>query len=290
MDLTWTDARVPRRTTIMERMAADDTPSPDVLSWQTRRGTWRVAAALTALVLLAPLAVWGWLRLHPTTRTDGERLRHRVAAVRIDDVGGSVLIRPGPADEVTIRSTRSWTRRAPQVSRVWEGNTLHVRMAKPAQSWLDGLPPALVVELHIPAGVPVIARLTSGLADLRNLRGPLDLSSETATLMVTNSHGPLRVGTERGAIRASGLTSPTVRTTVGAGSATMRFTRAPGTISVNLDRWALQIMVPSGSRYRVSARAPDADIRTADGLRDARAAGHLTVQAGRGAAAVFGYG
>jgi hypothetical protein len=271
-------------------MPADDNPSPDVLSWPMRRGTWRVAAALTALLLLAPLAVWGWLRLHPTTRTDEVRLRHRVAAVRIDGVGGSVLVRPGHAGEVTMRSTRSWTRRAPRVDRVWEGETLHVRMVEPAQSWLDGLSPALVVELHIPTGVPVTARLTSGLADLRDLQGPLDLSSRTATLKVADSHGPLQIGTERGAIRASGLTSPTVRTTVGAGSASMRFIRAPRSISVILGKGAVQIMVPSGSRYRVRSRAPHADIRTADGLRDARAADDLYVEAHRGAAAVFGYG
>ncbi|WP_460106397.1 hypothetical protein [Streptomyces sp. YKOK-J1] len=271
-------------------MPADDRPSPDVLSWPTRRWTWRVAAVLTALVVLAPLAVWGWLRLHPTTRTDEVRLRHRVAAVRIDGAGGSVLVRPGRADEVAMRSTRSWTRKAPRVDRTWEGDTLHVRLAEPTQSWLDGLSPALVVELHIPAGVPVTARLTSGLADLRGLRGPLDLSGGTATLRVTDAHGPLRVGTDRGAIRASGLTSPTVRATVGAGSASMRFTRAPHTLSVVIGRGAVQVMVPSGSRYRVGARAPHADVRTADGLEDARAADRLDVRAGRGAAAVFGYG
>ncbi|MFF2200019.1 hypothetical protein [Streptomyces sp. NPDC058145] len=176
------------------------------------------------------------------------------------------------------------------MDRTWEGDTLHVRLAEPAQSRLDGLSPALVVEIHIPAGVPVTARLTSGLADLRDLRGPLDVRSETATLRVTDSHGPLRVGTERGAIRASGLTSPTVRTTVGAGSASMRFTRAPHSLSVVVGRGAVQVMVPSGSRYRVGAHAPHADVRTADGLEDTHAADHLDVRAGRGAAAVFGYG
>lgn len=264
-------------------------PSPDVPSWLTRRRTWRLVAALTALAVLAPFAVWGWLRLRPTTRTDEVRLRHQVAAVRIDGAGGSVLVRPGPADEVSLRSTRTWTRQAPRVDRTWEGDTLHVRVAESAQGWLEGLATAVVVELHIPAGVPVTARLTSGLADLQDLRGRLDLSGVTAKLKVTDSGGPLRIATDRGAIQASGLTSPTLNATVGAGSARIRFARAPQYISATLGTGAVQITVPSGARYRVTTHAPYADIRMARGFQDTRAANHLNVVAGRGAAALFDY-
>ncbi|MER6723218.1 hypothetical protein [Streptomyces halstedii] len=264
-------------------------PSPDAPSWLTHRRTWRTVSALTALALLAPVVVWGWSRLYPTTRTDTERMRHRVAAVRIDGAGGSVLVRPGPAGEVSLRSTRSWTRRAPHVERSWEGDILHIRLAEPSQGWLEGLAPSIVVELRIPASVPVTARLTSGLADLRDLRGPLDLRSETATLRVTDSGGPLRARTDRGAIRASGLTPPTVRMTVGAGSASLRFARAPRRISVALATGAVQITIPSGARYAVTVYAPDADVRTAPGLKDSKAANRLDVRAGKGAAAMIGY-
>ncbi|WP_328537501.1 hypothetical protein [Streptomyces sp. NBC_00344] len=269
-------------------MPVDRLP-PDVPAWLTRRRTWRTVSVLTAFVLLTPLAAWSWSLLRPTTRADEIRMRHRVEAVRIDGAGGSVLVRPGPAGEVSLRSTRSWTRQAPHVDRRWEGDTLHVRITEPSQGWSEGLAPAVVVELHIPVNTPVTARLTSGLADLRDLAGPLDLSGETARLKVSDSRGPLRVRTTRGAIRASGLASPTVTTTVGKGSASMGFSTAPRSISVTLATGAVKITVPAGARYRVTAKAPHADVRTAPGFKDPTAANRVDVRAGTGAAAMFGY-
>ncbi|MGA5647860.1 hypothetical protein [Streptomyces seoulensis] len=158
-------------------------------------------STLTALALLAPFAVWGWSRLHPTTDTETVRIPHRVAAVRIDGAGGSLLVRPGPVGEVSLRSTRSWTRHVPYVRHSWEGDILHVRLTEPSQGWLEGLAPSVVAELHIPADVPVTARLTSGLADLRDLRGPLDLRCGMATLRVTETP-PARCAPSRATARS----------------------------------------------------------------------------------------
>ncbi|WP_328380555.1 hypothetical protein OHB13_37715 (plasmid) [Streptomyces sp. NBC_00440] len=269
-------------------MSADE-PSPYVPKWLTRGRTWHTVSVLTILVLLAPLAMWGWSRLHPTTRTDEVLLRHPVTALRIDGLGGSVLVRSGPADKVSLRTTRSWTGRAPHVEHFWEGDTLHLRVTKPAQGLLEGLAPAVVVELRVPADVRITARLTSGLADLQDLSGPMDLTSETATLTVRNSRGPLRAVTGKGAIRASSLTSPTVSISVGGGSASVQFSQAPQSISAVLGRGAMKLTVPSGSRYRTTVDAPNADVRIAPGLVNPSAAASLDVRAGSGAGAMFGY-
>ncbi|MEU4799548.1 DUF4097 family beta strand repeat-containing protein [Streptomyces sp. NPDC023327] len=251
----------------------------------TPRATWTALAAVTAVALLVPGAVYGWGWLGRAGREDDVRLRHPVTAVRLDVPDASVRVRPGPGGQVRVRSELTWTLHEPRVEKSWQGDRLTIRVTRPGPR-LDGLAPNVSLDLEIPAGASVDARVGSGSLDVAHIRGDLDLAGASGALRVTDAVGALRLRTTSGEIRADALSSPTVRARSDSGSTRLEFGSAPRRVRAETVSGALSITVPPNSRYRVEPGAPTSGLRAAEGLSDPGADRKITVGLGSGSATI----
>ncbi|WP_280669191.1 MULTISPECIES: DUF4097 family beta strand repeat-containing protein [unclassified Kitasatospora] len=236
---------------------------------------------MTAVVLLVPAAVVGWAWLGHTTRIDDVRLQHRVTALRLDVPDGSVVLRPGPVDQVHVHSTRSWTLRAPEVEQSWDGDTLSIRVTSPGPD-LDGLAATVALEIEVPPQVSVDAQTRSASLDLAHLQGDLQLQTGSGAVTVADAQGRLRALSDSGAIQAGALASPMVDAQSHSGGVSLEFAAAPRQVSASLGSGELAVVVPPNSRYRVAGSAAGSGLRIADGLDDPASDRLITVELGNG--------
>jgi hypothetical protein len=251
------------------------------------RRAWQLTAAATAVLLLVPAAVYGWSWIGHSTGTTDIELHHPVTAIRLDVPDGSVVLRPGPADEVRLHATRAWTLREPEVEQRWDGSTLTIRVTDPGPA-VDGLAPSVALELRVPATVAVDARTSAGSIDLAQLQGDLRLETESGSVTVADAGGGLRLHSVSGAIRTTGLRSRTVDVRAESGAVGLEFATPPDRVSASIGSGDLRVVVPPSTGYRVTGAGPNGGVRAAAGLNDPTANRSIDVSLD-GGSATLGY-
>ncbi|MCX4745775.1 DUF4097 domain-containing protein [Kitasatospora sp. NBC_01287] len=258
--------------------AAQDRPWP--------RRAWVATAALTAVLLVPPGALYGWSWLAASSRTDDVTLHHRVDALRLDAPRAQLVLRPGPDDQVHLRATRQWSLREPAVTSGWDGDTLAVTVGQPGPD-LDSLASRVTLEIELPARASVQASTASGSIDLAGLAGALRLSTGSGSITVADSGGALEASTDSGRLRATELGAGAVTVRTGSGLLALAFSTPPSRLSASVGDGRLDVALPPGSRYQLADSASGSQaLRVPAGLADPGAAGLISVQIGDGSAAL----
>ncbi|WP_329569489.1 DUF4097 family beta strand repeat-containing protein [Kitasatospora sp. NBC_01266] len=252
--------------------------------WQRR--AWRAVAALTGALLVLPAGGYAWAWLARDSRDADLVLHHPVGALRLDAPRASVVLRPGPDDQVHLRYTMDWSVRAPAVRTGWAGDTLTVLVDQPGPD-LDAFGSQVSLEIELPARASVDAASRSGSISLSGLAGDLRLRTGSGPITVSDSSGPLRVTDDSGRVRATGLSSPTVALQTRSGPASVNFSTPPSRFTASVGAGRLDASLPPGSRYRLDGGgAPGDALRVAPGLADPDAAGLISVRVDHGYAAL----
>ncbi|MFJ7204232.1 hypothetical protein ACIQWR_11945 [Streptomyces sp. NPDC098789] len=263
-----------------DRVAAGAHPRP------RHRTAWTVAAALSAVFIVAPGAWTLWnQRAGERGVLHGGSGERTVTALEIDAGTASVTVSPRADQQVAYRADVLWSLGRPEIEESWLGGTLRL---KPRCPGVDGLPrtgPGCTVDLgvSVPADIPVRVTGDSGKVDISGLGGAVDAEIGSGALRLTALRGPLRAVVRSGSLEAGALTSPEADIRTGTGSAVARFLTPPVRLTARADSGAVQVTVPVGTRFQVASRVGSGSLEVARGMRDPAAPGHLdlSVESGR---------
>ncbi|MEW2414510.1 hypothetical protein AB0953_12400 [Streptomyces sp. NPDC046866] len=251
------------------------------------RTAWIMAAALSAVFIVAPAAwqVWAYGSTRDGTLSGGSGGR-AVTALEIDAGSADVRISPRADRQVAYRAQVSWSLAAPVIEESWLGDTLKLTPHCPGPEGLrdTGLGCSVDLGVTVPAGIPVKVTGGSGTVEVSGLGGAVDAEVGAGQLRLTALRGPLRAKVGAGSLEASGLTSPQADIRAGAGAAVARFAAPPERITARAGSGHLELRVPEASLFRVTSRVGAGRCEVAPGLNDPAAPGQLDIAADAGRA------
>jgi hypothetical protein len=173
-----------------------------------------------------------------------------VSGLVVRSDAGRVDVVAGDADAIRVDATVRDGLVATDLDIAVVDGVLRIRVGC---SWLTG--PWCKVDLRI--AVP---------ADL-----PVDVRTDTGRISATDLEGQLRLASDTGTIRATGLRSEEVNARSDASEVRLRFATAPRLVQATSDAGRVEVVVPPGDAYRVDARTDagrtQVDVRT-DPLAD----------------------
>jgi hypothetical protein len=179
-----------------------------------------------------------------------------VHAVDLDLAFESVQI-VGAADATSVSMTRSytWSLGRPTLRNQVEGDLLSITSSCP---FSVGESCSGHVRLVVPKDLEVRVHGSDGSLTLRNLDGPLDVSTSDGSINAADLTGQLKLRTSDGSVVATGLRSEEVDATTSDGSVRLSFEVAPVTVTGHTSDGSIEVVVPSdGTAYNVTATTSD---------------------------------
>ncbi|WP_330333897.1 hypothetical protein OHS33_31985 [Streptomyces sp. NBC_00536] len=252
------------------------------------RTAWTVAAALSAVFVVAPGAWWAWSHhwAGESGTLSGTSADRPVTALEIDAGEAAVTVSPRADQRVVYRAAVRWSLGRPEIEESWLGGTLRLTPHCPGVDTALGAGLGCMIDLGVtvPAGIPVKVTGGSGKVDISGLGGAVDLRTDSGTLRLTALRGPLRAVVDSGSLEATALTSPEADIRSGTGSAVARFLTPPDRITARTGSGKVAVTVPVATRFQVTSRVGAGSLEVARGLADPAAPGRLDLSADSGRA------
>jgi len=128
---------------------------------------------------------------------------------------------------------------------------------------------------------------SDGSLTLRDLDGPVDLSTSDGSINASNLTGRVRLHTVDGSMAAAGLRSDEVEATTSDGSVRLSFAVAPSSVTAASGDGSIEVVVPSdGTAYAVTGTTGDGS-RDVSVPLDSRSARHMKLSTGDGSLRVL---
>jgi hypothetical protein len=210
---------------------------------------------------------------------------HAVRALDVDLSFESVEI-VGSADATSVSMTRSytWSLGKPSINNRLDGDVLSIGSSCP---FSVGLGCSGHLRLDVPRDLEVQVHNSGGSMTLRDLDGPVDLSTSDGSINASNLTGRAKLHSADGSMTASGLRSGAVEATTSDGSMRLSFAVAPSSVTADSGDGSIEVVVPAdGTAYDVTGT-------TADGSRDvsvptdSNSARHMQLSTGDGSLKVL---
>jgi Putative adhesin len=179
-----------------------------------------------------------------------------VHAVDLDLSFESVQI-VGVADATSVSMTRSytWSLGRPTISNRVDGDLLSIGSSCP---FSVGLGCSGHVRLVVPKDLEVRVHNSDGSLTLRDLDGPLDVTTSDGSVNASNLTGQVKLRSSDGSLVATGLRSTEVDAATSDGSIRLSFEVAPVTVAAHSSDGSLEVAVPAdGTAYQVTATTSD---------------------------------
>ncbi len=244
-------------------------------AWQAVGGT-----VIAVVVVLAGVQVWTVLVQQHLQAT---KVYERAARVLALDTGSAqVTVQPGLPDRVSVRRNLDWTLREPVVSMTWAADVLTVSVSCGRLPVVGGTDCDVSLDIEVPAGTQVSGRSTSGSTEVRGLTGDVRLTTTSGAILLAGLGGQVTARSSSGMIQGGSLASARVRADTGSGQVRLAFARPPDAVSVSAGSGEIGIVVPAGSRYRITGRSRSGDGSIDPVLADPGSQRSIDVAAGSG--------
>jgi hypothetical protein len=183
-----------------------------------------------------------------------------VRALDVDLAFESVEI-VGSADATSVSMTRSytWSLGKPSISNRLDGDLLSIGSSCP---FSVGLGCSGHVRLVVPKDLEVRLHNSDGSLTLRDLDGPVDVTTSDGSINASNLTGQLKLRSSDGAVDVTDLRSDQVDAATSDGSLRLSFVVDPTSVTAHTSDGSIEVVVPAdGNAYHVTAT-------TSDGSRD----------------------
>jgi hypothetical protein len=248
-----------------------------------RRWVWITVAALTAVIIVLPVAVRLSLKaVHQNQPLPTTVYRDPVASLRVVAPAGDVTLEPGAAAQVTVGGELSWVFGKPsvRVGETVQHRGMQVTAACPKPDLFQDCSVQLII--HVPATLAVEVSTGSGAILVRGLSGPLHLAVTSGSIALSNVAGPVWASAGSGSVTGTGRGPARLEAVIGSGSLALRLAAPPQALNVAIGSGSAAITVPAGTRMRLLGDAGSGVLRLAPGLADETAPATLTATIGTG--------
>lgn len=253
---------------------------------ERERKSWRAVAiiVLTLGVLAGAGMAWGVMayRSTATTRT----FLGPVTAVELNAEATQVRVEAGAPDRVTVDQRTDWALRPPAVEESLENGTLRITVrCGTVIGPLDAEPfgCGLLLDIRIPAGVPVHARTTSGGFTARGLFGELRIETTSGAIRLDAVSGPVWAKASSGQITGETLTSTRVRAVLTSGQLLLMFARPPEEVTVTATSGQVDLELPADpAGYRIDHSTSSGAVDINPALRSDTSTRHLDIATSSG--------
>jgi hypothetical protein len=167
----------------------------------------------------------------------------------------------GAADATSVSMTRSytWSLGKPTLTNRLDGDRLSIGSSCP---FPVGLGCSGHVRLVVPKGLEIRVHNSDGSLSLRDLTGPVDVTTSDGSVDATNLSGRLTLRSSDGSLTATGLRSDSVSATTSDGAVHLSFDRAPSRVTGRSSDGSLTVVVPKdGTAYHVTVTTSDGSRR-----------------------------
>lgn len=168
------------------------------------------------------------------TETQNQTYKQPVTRVEINVDSGAIKLTPGTAGQVAVRRDLRWNQDKPTIDERFEGTTLKITAKCPNGGGFGHLC-EIDYALAVPPEISVDAETSAGAVSAQQLAGTLSLRSQA------------------GAVAGQGLRSAEVTAQTSAGAVDLQFAAAPNKVDAESKAGAVQVTVPRGDAYRVTA-------------------------------------
>jgi hypothetical protein len=233
----------------------------------TRAGSHRGAWLLLAAVMTAVIAADTALLVVPAIAAqdeDHQRSWHgAITAVEIDGGSAGVTLRSGRSGQAQVTEHLHWTYRKPRVEQTLEGGVLRLSVHCDDVP-VPGASCDVNLDLRIPRDAAVRVDVSSGAVEARDLAGDLSVRLDT------------------GPIDGYGLLATHVEARTVSGPIDLTFADAPKDVSATAVDGPVDVSVPQGSHYAVTATSTVGGASVDDGLDSPGATARITAKAVNG--------
>jgi len=177
------------------------------------------------------------------------------------DLGFESVEIVGAAHATSVSMTRSytWSLGKPSITNRLDGDLLSISSSCP---FSVGLGCSGHVRLVVPGSMDVQVHNSDGSVTLRDLNGPVDLSTSDGSITAANLTGRVTLHSSDGSLVATGLRSEQVDASTSDGSVRLSFELAPSSVTAHSGDGSIEVVVPAdGTAYHVTGT-------TGDGSRD----------------------
>jgi len=242
-------------------MTTDTTTAPPTAPGPGRRPDAGLRTSLRILAVGFSLLAVGWGALTVASLLS-RATEHRSAAydgVRALDIdlGFESIEIVGSENASAVSMTRSytWSLGKPSISSRLDGDLLSIGSSCP---FSVGLGCSGHVRLVVPNAMQVQVHDSDGAMTLRNLDGPVDLTTSDGSINASDLTGRVRLHSSDGSLVATGLRSDEVDATTSDGSVRLSFAQSPSSVTVHTSDGSIEVVVPSdGTAYNVTATTSD---------------------------------
>lgn len=241
-----------------------------------------VGAPVTALLIaVTTLGIVGTLARQ--TESTALSFTQPISKIRIDIGQGSVTLRGGETGAVTGERVLTRGLQTPAHHERVEGDVLVITAGcNPiGNTWCD-----ITYVLDVPRSIDVVVETGFGSIRASGLSSTVDLRAGAGSVTVEELSGAANLESGAGSVTGTGLASPTVTASSGAGSVELAFSASPERVDASAGAGSVDIEVPrDGTTYRVDEAESDLSIRVAvptdpaatNVLRVASGAGQVTI-------------
>jgi hypothetical protein len=220
------------------------------------RAAWLTIGVILTVLTIAATTASLWFRVAASATTLTQNQEHTYTGrqptkIVLNLSSGDITIRRGSAGQVTVHRQLQWTHSKPIIDEHWKGSTLTVK--QDCRSGFLDVQCNLNYTLTVPQGVTVMATTASGNIQVADIRGPLQLKSDSGDVGAVNPVGDLTAKTESGNVTVSGARSGLVTAASQSGDVTLGFAVAPDKVSADSAAGNVSVAVPAGGSYQVQA-------------------------------------
>jgi Putative adhesin len=234
-------------------------PAPSAPASPRQDAGLRTTLRVLAVGLSLAMVGWGALSIAGLLARVTERSSASYDGVRaVDlDVGFESVQIIGAVEGTPVSMTRSftWSMDKPTTGARRDGDLLSLASSCP---FTVGIGCSGRVRLVVPRDVEVRVQSGDGSLTVRDIDGPVDLTTSDGSLVASDLTGPVTLKTRDGSVVATGLRSDQVDAVSSDGSLRLSFDSAPSLVTAVTSDGSVDIVVPhDGTAYDVTATTRD---------------------------------